>query len=365
MKKLLAIGALLLSALSFGQFTEGFNDLFDASGTSTTTALESRGWTLQNNSTALGNTGWFGNGAVFASHAGAGYVAANFENISGTGTISNWLISPNVTLKNGDTFSYWTRTSSAVHPDRLEVRASLNGTSTNVGSTDSSVGDFTTLLETVNPGLGAGAANYPTTWTLHTVTISGLAGPTSGRFAFRYYVTTAGAGAANGEYIGIDDVTYTPTTNKTVSGTLSLTGYTGSVSALQFVYELRDSSTNALIETQTLTGLGAGNSFSFTTTQAAGSYKLRIKGVNRFLAKSQSVTLTTSGASGLAYTLGNGDCDGNNVVGTPDFNIIKAAWGAIPSSSNWNIAADLNGDGIVGTADFTILRNNWGGIGDS
>ena len=89
MKKLLAISALFLSAHSFGQaFTEGFNDLFDASLTSSTTALESRGWALLNNSTIpstpagiklFANTGWFGNGTIFASNAGAGYVAGNTD----------------------------------------------------------------------------------------------------------------------------------------------------------------------------------------------------------------------------------------------------------------------------------------------
>ncbi len=153
--------------------------------------------------------------------------------------------------------------------------------------------------------------------------------------------------------------------NKTVSGTLALSGYTGSVSNLQFIYEIRDASTNALIETQTITGLGSGNTFSFNTTQAAGSYKLRIKGVNRFLAKSQALTLSGSGASGLSYSLGNGDCNGDNLVGTADFNILRAAWGATSSSSNWNEAADMNGDGVIGTADFNILRGNWGTVGDN
>ncbi len=155
------------------------------------------------------------------------------------------------------------------------------------------------------------------------------------------------------------------TANKTVSGTLALSGYTGSVSNLQFIYEIRDASTNALIETQTITGLGSGNTFSFNTTQAAGSYKLRIKGVNRFLAKSQALTLSGSGASGLSYSLGNGDCNGDNLVGTADFNILRAAWGATSSSSNWNEAADMNGDGVIGTADFNILRGNWGTVGDN
>ena len=365
MKNLFAFGALLLSTISFGQFTEGFNDLFDASATSTTTALESRGWSLTNNSTALGATGWFGNGTAFTSHAGAGYVAANFENISGTGTISNWLISPMVTLHNGDTFSYWTRTSTALHPDRLEVRLSTNGTSTNVGTTDTSVGDFTTLLETVNTSLLTGSANYPTVWTQHTVTVSGLSSSVSGRFAFRYFVTSAGFGAANGEYIGIDDVAYVPNLTKTVSGTLTLQSYTGALlPGTSFVFEMRDNSTNALIETDAAT-ITAGNAFSFSTSLAAGSYKLRIKGVNRFLAKSQTIALTSTGVTGLGYSLINGDADGSNVVGNADFNILRTAFGGISPNAPYNVAADFNGDGVVGTTDFNILRASFGQIGDN
>ena len=375
MKKLLAIGGLFLSALSFGQaFSESFNDLQDASATSTLAPLNTRGWTDINMSkgtisfvatNGLGNTGWFGNGVAFPSHSGAGYVAANYENVAGTGTISDWLISPMITLNNGDTFSYWTRTATGVHPDRLEVRMSTNGSSLNVGVSETTVGDFTSVLDTVNPSLLAGAANYPTSWTQRTVTVTGLGAPVSGRFAFRYFVTTAGLGAANGEYIGIDDVIYTPNPLKTVSGTLNLQGYVGSVAGLQFIYEIRDSGTNALIETQTITGLGAGNTFSFNTSQPANNYKLRIKGANRFLAKSLTMTLTSSGASGLSYSLLNGDADGNNVVALGDFNILKAAWGGVAPNSPYNEAADFDGNGVIAVTDFNLLRANWGAVGDN
>ena len=152
---------------------------------------------------------------------------------------------------------------------------------------------------------------------------------------------------------------------KTVSGTLTLQGYVGALGSLQFIYELRDSGTNALIETQTITGLGAGGTFSFNTTQPAGNYNLRIRGVNRFLAKSQVITMTSSGVSGLTYTLLNGDADGNNVVAINDFNILKAAWGGVAPSAPYNVAADFDGNGVIAVTDFNILRANWGVIGDN
>src|SRR5215207_6245319 len=55
------------------------------------TTLPASGWAMRNNSNPVGTTGWFqGNPAVFPSQAGASnsYIAANFNNTTGTNTIS-------------------------------------------------------------------------------------------------------------------------------------------------------------------------------------------------------------------------------------------------------------------------------------
>lgn len=51
---------------------------------------------------------------------------------------------------------------------------------------------------------------YPQVWTQYTITFSGLPAPTSGRLAFRYFVTNGGPSGANSDYIGVDNVVYTP-----------------------------------------------------------------------------------------------------------------------------------------------------------
>lgn len=167
------------------------------------------GWATQNNSSAVGTTGWFqGNTAVFSAHAGAptSYAGANFNNVTGTGTISNWLISPTLSFNNGDQISFWTRTvDSPAFPDRLELRFSDVG-GTDVGTSATDVGTFALLLA-VNPGLATDG--YPNTWTEFTSTISGLAGPTSGAIAFRYFVTDGGPTGTNSDFIGIDTLTIT------------------------------------------------------------------------------------------------------------------------------------------------------------
>src|SRR5262249_12598695 len=79
---------------------------------------------------------------------------------------------------------------------------SANGSSLDVGTTDMSVGDFTTLLLSINPNLDPGG--YPTDWTQYSVVLSGLPGLTTGRFAFRYFVTDGGIGGNNSNSIGVD-----------------------------------------------------------------------------------------------------------------------------------------------------------------
>ena len=172
------------------------------------------GWASQNNSNPIGSTDWFqGNDGVFPAHSGAStsYIGANYNNC-GAGspnTISNWLFMPTTMLKNGDKLTFWSRSTGGGFADRVEVRLSENGASTSVGATESSVGDYTNLLFTINPTLDP--SGYPDVWTQYTATVSGLAAPVMGRLAFRYYVTDAGPLGSNSDYIGIDDVKYVAT----------------------------------------------------------------------------------------------------------------------------------------------------------
>jgi|ERR1019366_5537661 hypothetical protein len=190
---------LLLAASSLHAgviLSEGFDNISSLAGS---------GWTMVNNSTAGGLTGWFqGNAGVFTAQAGAdtSYVAANFDNAPFGGNISNWLITPVLSLRYETQLVFYTSTDpSLAAPDSLEVRLSTNGASGNVGATASSVGDFTSLLLTINPALTVDG--YPTGWTQYTLSVAGLGGAATGRFAFRYDVPDT---SVNGNYIGIDSV---------------------------------------------------------------------------------------------------------------------------------------------------------------
>ncbi len=184
-------------------FSEGFDDI---------SLLPGNGWSFINNSSPLGLNGWFqGNDAVFTSQSGGStsYIGANFNNTAAIGTISNWLITPEIVMSDGNVIKFWTRAPAGTNfPDRLEVRMSTNGSSTNVGTLATDVGDFSTLLLSVNPTLAIGG--YPGIWTEYTVTLSGVGIQNSGKLAFRYFVTNGGPGGDNSDYIGIDSFSYEP-----------------------------------------------------------------------------------------------------------------------------------------------------------
>ena len=203
----------LLLAVVFGapmtvqaQLTEHFNDVTTLSD-----------WYFQNNSNPKGNTGWFqGNTILFDSYDGEpdAYIAADFNSADGVGTISNWMLTPELVLQDGAVFSFFTRVPGSVFPDRLELRLSRSGSSRSVGNNETSFGDFESLLLTVNPNLSVGEAAdvYPVIWTKYSVRLDGIVAPTTGRFGFRYFVNIAEPPKINGDYIGIDAVSYSGAT---------------------------------------------------------------------------------------------------------------------------------------------------------
>ena len=214
----LSIACILLALPATAQptnYTQGFDDV--------STIFGPGGWVFENLSNpppgSTSPTGFWAQGipSTFGDNAQAGaansFITATFESGLTTGSsVSDWLLSPELTFENGSAISFYTEQTptNAAFPNRLQVRLSLNGASTNVGtqppgigSVQPSFGDFTTLLTDINPTYlnppAAGA--YPTTWTQETLTISGLSGPTTGRVGFLYLLTD---NANQGSSIGID-----------------------------------------------------------------------------------------------------------------------------------------------------------------
>ncbi|NYE60305.1 hypothetical protein FHW58_001457 [Duganella sp. 1224] len=179
----LLVAAACCSAVAVPLLVEGFDDV---------RTLPASGWVLINNSAPPGTTGWFqGDPAIFPAAAGPAdaYLAANFNNAAYGGAVSNWLLTPEVALVNGESLNFSLRLLGEGLLDRVEVYFSPHGASTDVGA------GFALL--------GAFEADADTGWQERTVLVNGLAAPASGRFGFRYVVDDT---SLNGNYVGLDSV---------------------------------------------------------------------------------------------------------------------------------------------------------------
>jgi len=162
------------------------------------------GWTSVNNSPAGPGTNpnWNvrNDTAVFPAFSGASFAWANYNATTGANNISLYLMSPQVTIANCATISFYTRTvSSPAFPDSLSLVFNTTGSTLPA--------DFTNVLVSINPTLTT--AGYPTTWTQYTATISGVTGSVTGRYAFHYNPTGGGPAGANSDFVGIDEVVFT------------------------------------------------------------------------------------------------------------------------------------------------------------
>ncbi|CAN5611122.1 hypothetical protein BH09PLA1_BH09PLA1_12350 [soil metagenome] len=224
------VAAMLLCSASAGAatLTENFDQVggfFGATGQGTPSVPVVSGWSVKNNSTAGGTRSWHSGSAAsqFPPQFGTGFAAVDAFSTAAQNTISNWLITPQISFSSGDQISFWTRTGSPVDfPDRLQVYLSTAGASTNVGATETSLGDFTTLLRDINPNyVQVGAGSYPTTWTQFTLTVPNSG---TGRVGFRYFVTNGGPSGTNGNFIGIDSLNIVAVPEPGTLGLLSLIG---------------------------------------------------------------------------------------------------------------------------------------------
>ncbi|MBK8467480.1 MAG: choice-of-anchor J domain-containing protein [Chloracidobacterium sp.] len=338
--------------------TEGFNDV--------STLVSGSGWYIQNNSAPIGIGSYFqGNPVVFPAHLPSPdptpnqYLGVNFQSGAGVATLSNWALTPPVLLQNGGQMTFYTRTSVASpFPDRLQVRMSTNGTSTNVGTAATDVGDFTTLLLDINPTLTVGG--YPEAWTQYTVTISGMGAPAKGRLAFRYFVENGGPSGDNSNYIGIDTLEYhcvvaTPTSTATATATETATATntptpadTPSVSGV-VTYGNPASPTTKFISNAQVTST-VGSPVVTDNTDAPGG-------------TAGQYTLTGFGAGN--YTIGVTKTTGQNGVSSADAARIAqhvSGVSLIPTARQL-ISADVTNNGALSSTDAAQIARFVSGLG--
>jgi hypothetical protein len=333
-------------------------------------AVPPAGWVIRNQSQPVGTTSWQqGEVTIFPAQSSAGYTFANYSNTADLGTISSWLLTPELNLVNGSTFRFWTRTAQgSVFPDRLQVRLSTAGASTNVGTSATDVGDFTVLALEINPTLVVGG--YPENWTQYTVTVTGVPSLTTGRFALRYFVTDGGTSGNNSNYIGVDEVTYrqanVPSTVTTaaataIGSTSAVLGgnvtATGSAAVTQRGVVYSATNTTPVIGgtdvTQDANGMGAGT-FSETVAglTAGTTYYVRAYATNS-VGTSYGAVQTFSTATTVTSIVRAGTTNPTN-AGSVSFTVTFASPVTGISTSNFSVTTT----GAVSGATISSLAGS-------
>lgn len=202
-------------------YTDGtpvYTDNFD--GANDTVALKLRGYLPYYRGTGpQGLTAtWFQPSASppFPAFNGptTGYVAANYNAVTGANNIDSWLVLPRITggLLAGDTLYFYSRgPTGSTYPDSFRVMYSV---------ADS-------VPEGTWTELGRFKANTTTGWEKR-----GFRAPTTsvnGRFAIRYCVVNGGPSGLNSDYVGVDALTIERTGGgPTVTNPTNMCAYTNS-----------------------------------------------------------------------------------------------------------------------------------------
>jgi fibronectin-binding autotransporter adhesin len=239
---LLLITSVATADAQLTSLTEGFDTTGNSVPTPTGIFAQSQPWINVNNSDVPNTTGFNwekGDSGTFIwtaqSPVGSATSFAQVSFNSSTGTVvSDWLLTPVLTLEAGATFSFYTvAAKGTTFANDLQVYISTSGSSTNVGSdAQTPTGGVFTLLPggDLNPTLAVNG--YPLTqpngWTLETFTLtsSEVSTPTSGRIGLRYFIPNT---ATQGSEVGIDTFSFAAPTifTRTVTGDWSdSTGWT-------------------------------------------------------------------------------------------------------------------------------------------
>lgn len=152
---------------------------------------------------------------------------------------------------------------------------------------------------------------------------------------------------------------------RTITGTVTLQDWLASRNGLPVQMQVRNVGSTTALQTQTVF-LNASGGFSFDLGSGinAGTYDFAAKGTHWLRKLRGSVVVSSSGATGVDFSLLNGDVDGDNEVAIGDYAQLSSSFGLSLGDAGYNPMADLNGDDEVSIGDYAIMSTNFGFTGD-
>lgn len=152
---------------------------------------------------------------------------------------------------------------------------------------------------------------------------------------------------------------------RTITGNVSLGDWLASPNGQIVQIQVREVGSQTSQQTQNVVLNASGNfSFDLAGTLQANAYDFTAKGTHWLRKLRGNVSIGATGATGVDFSLVNGDVDGDNEVGIGDYSILSASFGLSLGDPGYDPMADLNGDESVDIGDYAILSARFGAFGD-
>ncbi len=202
--------------------------------------LSEKGWVIKNNSEPIGPSAWrqgvftnsynnktgivMGFPAYSSEVSPYDFISVDATAVNSAGTVSCWLVSPVVKVKNGDQISFWTRAQDDSSwpnyaKDRMQVRLNTVDATADMGNTSLDTGKFTQTVLEINPtnltndpgGNPTPVAGYLRTWHKRTITVANFSTTAKAtRIGLRYFMPSGGINGTNpNSIVGIDQFVFT------------------------------------------------------------------------------------------------------------------------------------------------------------
>ncbi len=208
----------LFSGLNAQILSEDFDDV------DTLLTRPTNPWKTINFSSPVGDRGWFNSPntvstgfAAFNGDTNTSLLRADYGAVDDDGIISALFITPPISLKNGDTVSFYTRctvnsSGGVTYPDRLIVRINTVDAGadsvTDLGDGITFLDKYDSILVDINPTWSKlpYPIGFPRTWTKITSVINKFTGANArlSRIAFQNYNDSGGFSGAKSNIFGID-----------------------------------------------------------------------------------------------------------------------------------------------------------------
>lgn len=148
-----------------------------------------------------------------------------------------------------------------------------------------------------------------------------------------------------------------------LTGRVQLQDWSGGYAGRQVQIYIYPAGGGSLADTRIAT-LDAHGRFMIPTGVVPGNYDIYAKSSHWLQQVRTNVPVTTAGATGVNFSLINGDIDWDNEVGIGDYSRLSTSYNLSLGDTGYDVEADLNGDDSVDIGDYSILSSNYGLTGD-